>query len=708
MVQSSAKVLTVQPGRASPAANAFSSLSTALSQAESGTVIQLAPGTYSQESGEKFPLVVPDGVTISAGEAAQNSVLISGGGIWQAPGIGPVAVALVLAGNSQLQGITLSYPEGTGLWIQSGRSQIRNCRIVNCGQDGLRVVATAMPAVVETRFENVQEHGLRLGEQAKGEIRRCQFSQCGTGIYIGAQAAPLIVSTQLLNNQVGIEVTGQASPVLRLVQIQQNRSVGLKIRDNGKPDLGHPQNEGNNVIRHNASRDVDHEGRQLIVAVGNDLLPHRLRGRVVLGASQVPAAAAISPLRRGEGPSLSPPESPPSPLPSSLTFNDMRGHWAAIFADALARMGLIKGFTDGSFRPDVPVTRAQFAALVSGSFPQVPAVNDGVEFVDVAANFWAARAIDRAQQQGFLRGYPDGSFRPEAPMERGQAIVAIANGMRLPAAPASSLQIYRDRSQIPSYAVEAIAAATQKRLVVNYPDPARLRPLESTTRAEVAVLVYQGLVVQGRAPLIESDFIVQPVPIQSAFVDVQSHWASPFIQALVQQNWIRGFEDGSFRPDEAMTRAQYATLIVNAFDPQPRRPPQLFVDVPPGHWAAAAIEQAYRAGFLSGFPDATFAPNHGMVRVQTWVSLVSGLELSPQTAAQDPLAPFIDAPEIPAYALPATKQAIRRGLVTNPPRQPQLHPNQVASRADIAAAVYQALVAQNRLPPLDSPYIVQA
>ncbi|PSN18506.1 nitrous oxidase accessory protein, partial [filamentous cyanobacterium CCP5] len=231
--------------------------------------------------------------------------------------------------------------------------------------------------------------------------------------------------------------------------------------------------------------------------------------------------------------------------------------------------------------------------------------------------------------------------------------------------------------------------------------------LEPITRAEVAALVYQGLVIQAAAPAIAAEELVPPAATQGGFADVSGHWAAPFIDAIAQQNWISGFEDGSFRPDFPMTRAEYAALLVKAFDPQPQRSPQAFSDVPSGHWGHAAISQAYQAGFLSGFPDGTFAPNHPMVRVQAWVSLVSGLHLEPPAAtAVDPLAPFADAVQIPAYARAITAQAIRLGLVTTLPNQPRLYPNQVASRADIVAAVYQALVFRQRLPAVTSPYVV--
>lgn len=702
-MQSIGQILVVQPGQGSQVAGAISSLTAALKQAQSGTILQLVPGTYSQATGEQFPLLVPSGVILRSHQP-QTPALIEGGGPWQSPA-GQVAVSLVISGDARLQDLTLSYPAGTGLWIQSGRPHLKNCHVLNCGQDGLRVMGEAMPTIADSRFEGNSGTGIRFGELAKGEIRRCQLIQNQTGLRVSDQAAPLIVATDIHRNQVGIDIRDAATPVLRQVSARENRTVGLLVRDHARPDLGQPQSEGLNILRQNGDLDVHHQGRQVLVAVGNDLLPQRLSGKIILAASQVPTIAAIAPLHQGESP---PPAAvpPPSSGPVSVRFQDLQGHWAAPFGDALARQGLIKGFPDGSFRPDLPVTRAQFAALISASFSR-PIDQAAINFVDVGAGYWAAAAIARAQRQGFLGGYPDGSFRPETPITRVQAIVALANGLQLAAAPASAIQMYGDRAQIPSYAVESVAAATQKQLVVNYPNLRQLRPLEPLTRAEAAALVYQGLVVEGKAAAIASEAIVRPKTVQVAFADINGHWAAPFIAAIAQQNWVSGFADGRFRPDQPMTRAEYAVLLVNAFHPQPIRSPREFFDVPPGHWAAAAIAQAYQSGFLSGFPDGAFAPHHPMVRVQAWTSLVSGLELEPSAVtAADPLAAFSDAGQIPDYARQMTVQAIRLGLVTNPPHQPQLHPNQIASRADIVTAVYQALVAQQRLPAIGSPYLL--
>ena len=58
---------------------------------------------------------------------------------------------------------------------------------------------------------------------------------------------------------------------------------------------------------------------------------------------------------------------------------------------------------------------------------------------------------------------------------------------------------------------------------------------------------------------------------QGSFPDIQGHWAEEFIQALLNRNLIRGYDDGRFYPDRPITRAQFAAVIQEAFQPSPQR-----------------------------------------------------------------------------------------------------------------------------------------
>ncbi|PZV13336.1 MAG: S-layer protein [Leptolyngbya sp.] len=183
------------------------------------------------------------------------------------------------------------------------------------------------------------------------------------------------------------------------------------------------------------------------------------------------------------------------------------GHWAAQFITSLAGRGVIAGFPDGTFRPDEPVTRAQYAAMVRGAFSQ-SAVRGATSFVDVPPSYWAAAAIREADMMGFLSGYPGNIFQPDQNIPRAQVLVSLANGLNYTASSQASLGVYRDAASIPDYAVASLAAATERRLVVNYPDVQVLRPNQTATRADVAAFIYQALASQNQVATVNSPYIV--------------------------------------------------------------------------------------------------------------------------------------------------------------------------------------------------------
>ena len=155
-----------------------------------------------------------------------------------------------------------------------------------------------------------------------------------------------------------------------------------------------------------------------------------------------------------------------------------------------------------------------------------------------------------------------------------------------------------------------------------------------------------------------------------------------------------------------MTRAQYAALLVKAFNPSPNRTINKFKDVPADFWASKVIQQAYQGLFLSGFPDNTFGPNKNIQRVQVIVSLVNGLKLSGDGTAT--IKAFDDQAKIPEYAKDEVVKAINKGIIVNHPNLKQLNPTRDATRAEVAAMVYQALVDAGSVAAIDSPDIVSA
>jgi hypothetical protein len=192
-----------------------------------------------------------------------------------------------------------------------------------------------------------------------------------------------------------------------------------------------------------------------------------------------------------------------------------------------------------------------------------------------------------------------------------------------------------------------------------------------------------------------------------SFPDVPAdYWASPFITELSKRGIISGFDDGTFQPEQPLTRAQYAALIGRVLLNENQNPID-FTDIPTDFWGAPAVDEAVKAGFLKGYPDATFQPNQPISKLQVLLSLTNGFRL-PQSANPDAaLQEFQDREQIPEWAKPAVAAATESGVVVNYPNRDQLTPNQSTTRAEVAAMLYQALTATGQLQPIQSNYIVR-
>lgn len=221
-------------------------------------------------------------------------------------------------------------------------------------------------------------------------------------------------------------------------------------------------------------------------------------------------------------------------------------------------------------------------------------------------------------------------------------------------------------------------------------------------QSSAALFIAFGLTSISIAPIVAP----APASAQAAFYDVPgNYWAQGFIQELAARNVIKGFPDGSFRPNEPVTRAQFAAMVSNAFNQAQKRPAVNFADVSSNYWGATAIQEAYTSGFMAGYPGLRFNPDQNIPRVQVLVSLANGLNYTTSNEAILQQS-YQDAYSIPDYARPSVAAATQNQLVVNYPNVNYLNPNETATRADVAAFIYQALNRSGQVGTISSPYIV--
>jgi hypothetical protein len=198
---------------------------------------------------------------------------------------------------------------------------------------------------------------------------------------------------------------------------------------------------------------------------------------------------------------------------NSGNFSDVKGHWAQNCIESLAQKNIIKGYyEDDTFRPDSLVNRAEFAAIINQAFPKIPRSEKAMDFVDVPTDFWAYSAIQTVNQKGFMSGYLGSVFNPLLNIPRVQAFVAVVNGLDYKSSQISTQQLtklFDDAADIPEYAKQAMATATENWLIVNYPNVRRLNPSKPATRAEVATLICQAISEDKTKALVPTQYIAR-------------------------------------------------------------------------------------------------------------------------------------------------------------------------------------------------------
>ena len=471
-------------------ASPFRTLTYALQKAEPGVTVQLAPGTYSRQTGEIFPISVPDGVGVR-GDSSNNgqNVVIVGGGNFVSPTFARQNATLRPQGNSQISGLTVTNPNtrGTAVWVESSAPTIANSTFVNSKRDGIFISAEGNPKVENNIFIQNEGNGISVARSGQGEIRGNLFQNTGFAISVNDRAAPQILENQIIENRDGIVVSHFAQPVLRNNLIENNTRDGVVAIAQSQPNLGTSEDPGNNIIRGNGRYDIYNATRgNTIPAVGNEIDESGISGAVEFVAASVNA---------------------PNVDLAADSLSDLRGHWAQPYIEALVSQGIMSGFDDGSFRPDEPITRVQFATIVQKAFSPTPR-QPGANFSDVSQSFWGYDAIQTAYRSGFLSGYPNGQFKPNEPLTRIQGIVGLAKGLGYTSENTNVLSVYQDLNEIPNWALQAVAGATEKQLIVNYPQQNQLNPNQVATRADIAAFVYQALVNAGKVQAIDSPYLV--------------------------------------------------------------------------------------------------------------------------------------------------------------------------------------------------------
>ncbi|MGQ9864904.1 MAG: DUF1565 domain-containing protein [Pseudanabaenaceae cyanobacterium] len=291
------------------AAAPFRTLTAALAtQPPSGTVLQVAAGTYTAETGEQFPLRIPAGVKLVGNPETQGQgVVISGGGPFVSPTFARQNIAILLGSGGNLSGVTVTNanPRGYGLWVESGKEvEIYRNAFVGSTHDGVFLTGDTSAVVQDNLFRGNKANGLSAVGSSQGEILGNTFENTGYGLAIGQRSTVRVANNQIVKNRSGIIISNLSQPVLRNNLIADHAEDGVVIlrdrRGEPKPDLGTATDPGKNVFRNNKRRDIDNASGVAQVAIGNELDVRKVAGTFdpPLPKTPAPTAAPVRPAPR--------------------------------------------------------------------------------------------------------------------------------------------------------------------------------------------------------------------------------------------------------------------------------------------------------------------------------------------------------------------------------------------------------------------------
>lgn len=171
-------------------------------------------------------------------------------------------------------------------------------------------------------------------------------------------------------------------------------------------------------------------------------------------------------------------------------INDYEGHWAQETIEKWINSGKVSGYPDGSYKPDNRVTRAEFVKMVNGiiDFSKL----SEVKYNDVTSNDWYYDYIGVAQNLGYISGYSETKFGPNDYITREQA-ASIISRIQYLTDNLDGVENFKDNDKISDWAIKSVGAAAEAGFIKGYPD-GNFKPSGTLSRAEALTMIDNVLV----------------------------------------------------------------------------------------------------------------------------------------------------------------------------------------------------------------------
>jgi hypothetical protein len=208
----------------------------------------------------------------------------------------------------------------------------------------------------------------------------------------------------------------------------------------------------------------------------------------------------------------------------------------------------------------------------------------------------------------------------------------------------------------------------------------------STITVEVNHFTKFAVFVVGEAPAIDT----KP---DSTFTDISGHWAEANIQLALSSGIVSGYPDGTFKPGKNVTRAEFVVMLMNALKPQGEGAALAFTDTAKiGAWAQQAVAQAVQAGIIQGYEDGSFRPDAGITRAEMAVTLANALGQHGESYAATG---FADDKNIPVWAKDGVAFVKQAGIVQGKGDN-EFAPQDQATRAEAVTVLLNMLTYKSK------------
>ncbi|MEK3796448.1 S-layer homology domain-containing protein [Paenibacillus sp. FSL R7-0204] len=181
-----------------------------------------------------------------------------------------------------------------------------------------------------------------------------------------------------------------------------------------------------------------------------------------------------------------------------------------------------------------------------------------------------------------------------------------------------------------------------------------------------------------------------------AFTDLAGHWAAKEISDMNSRMIVQGIDGTRFAPGAAITRAELAALLARALGLPEATGQSSFRDVAESSWYREAVESVQAYGIMDGFADGTFKPQQAVTRQEAIVTIIRALQMADAASVTDSagkavdLSVYADSGEIGSWADEAIRIAIAEGLVQG--YGEELRPGKPLTRAETAVLLYRMLI----------------